>query len=204
MPSHVIIDASIPPMTANSGQMWGPDGTKEAKAVIPDHSYASLYHETMEDCKRNGAFDPVTMGSVPNVGLMAQQAEEYGSHDKTFQMTAAGTVRIVDEEGHDTDRARGRGRRHLARVPGEGRADPRLGEARRHARADHRRARGVLARQDPRARRAAHREGQRLPQGARHQGARDPHHVRRRGDAVLARADPAGQGHDLGDRQRAP
>jgi len=100
VPSDVIIDASIPPMIRDSGQMWGPDGTlKEAKAVIPDHSYASLYHETMEDCKRNGAFDPVTMGSVPNVGLMAQQAEEYGSHDKTFQMTAAGTVRIVDEKG---------------------------------------------------------------------------------------------------------
>ncbi|PYM90816.1 MAG: NADP-dependent isocitrate dehydrogenase [Candidatus Rokuibacteriota bacterium] len=100
VPSDVIIDASIPPMIRDSGQMWGPDGKlHEAKDVIPDHSYAPLYHETIEHCKRHGAFDPATMGSVPNVGLMAQQAEEYGSHDKTFQIQAAGTVRIVDERG---------------------------------------------------------------------------------------------------------
>ena len=100
VPSDIIIDASIPPMIRDSGQLWGPDNKlHEGKAVIPDHSYASLYHETMEDCKRHGAFDPKTMGTVPNVGLMAQQAEEYGSHDKTFQMAAAGTVRIVDDKG---------------------------------------------------------------------------------------------------------
>jgi isocitrate dehydrogenase len=100
VPSDVIIDASIPPMIRDSGRMWGPDGKlHEAKAVIPDHSYAPLYHETIEHCKRHGAFDPRTMGTVPNVGLMAQQAEEYGSHDKTFQIPAAGTVRIVDDKG---------------------------------------------------------------------------------------------------------
>jgi len=100
VPSDVIIDASIPPMIRDSGQMWGPDNTlHDAKAVIPDHSYAGLYHEAIEQCKQHGAFDPRTMGTVPNVGLMAQQAEEYGSHDKTFQMSAAGTVRIVDERG---------------------------------------------------------------------------------------------------------
>jgi isocitrate dehydrogenase len=100
VPSDMIIDASIPPMIRDSGQLWGPDGKlKEAKAVIPDHSYAPLYHEAIEHCKRHGAFDPTTMGTVPNVGLMAQQAEEYGSHDKTFTMPAAGTVRIVDERG---------------------------------------------------------------------------------------------------------
>jgi isocitrate dehydrogenase len=100
VPSDVIIDASIPPMIRDSGRMWGPDGKlKEAKAVIPDHSYAPLYHEAIEHHKQHGAFDPRTMGTVPNVGLMAQQAEEYGSHDKTFQMTAAGTVRIVDAQG---------------------------------------------------------------------------------------------------------
>jgi isocitrate dehydrogenase len=100
VPSDVIIDASIPPMIRDSGQMWGPDGKlHETKAVIPDHSYAPLYQETIEHCKRHGAFDPRTMGSVPNVGLMAQQAEEYGSHDKTFQMSAAGTVRVVDAQG---------------------------------------------------------------------------------------------------------
>jgi isocitrate dehydrogenase len=100
VPSDMIIDASIPPMIRDSGQMWGPDGKlREAKAVIPDHSYAPLYHEAIEHCKRHGAFDPRTMGTVPNVGLMAQQAEEYGSHDKTFQIPAAGTVRVVDAQG---------------------------------------------------------------------------------------------------------
>src|SRR5262245_38932425 len=100
VPSDVIIDASIPPMIRDSGQMWGPDNKlHDAKAVIPDHSYAGLYREAIEQCKQHGAFDPKTMGTVPNVGLMAQQAEEYGSHDKTFQMSAAGTVRIVDERG---------------------------------------------------------------------------------------------------------
>jgi isocitrate dehydrogenase len=100
VPSDMIIDASIPPMIRDSGQLWGPDNTlHEAKAVIPDHSYASLYAEAIEHCKRHGAFDPKTMGTVPNVGLMAQQAEEYGSHDKTFQIPSAGTVRIVDASG---------------------------------------------------------------------------------------------------------
>ncbi len=100
VPSDVIIDASIPPMIRDSGQLWGPDGTlRDAKAVIPDHSYAPLYHETIEHCKQHGAFDPASMGSVPNVGLMAQQAEEYGSHDKTFQIPAPGTVRVVDARG---------------------------------------------------------------------------------------------------------
>ena len=100
VPSDVIIDASIPPMIRDSGQMWGPDNKlHDAKAVIPDHSYAPLYREAIEQCKQHGAFDPKTMGTVPNVGLMAQQAEEYGSHDKTFQIPAAGTVRIVDAQG---------------------------------------------------------------------------------------------------------
>jgi len=100
VPSDMIIDASIPPMIRDSGQLWGPDGKlREAKAVVPDHSYAPLYAEAIENCKRHGAFDPKTMGTVPNVGLMAQQAEEYGSHDKTFQLPAAGTVRIVDAQG---------------------------------------------------------------------------------------------------------
>jgi len=100
VPSDMIIDASIPPMIRDSGQLWAPDGKlREAKAVVPDHSYAPLYHETIEHCKRQGAFDPRTMGTVPNVGLMAQQAEEYGSHDKTFQLPAAGTVRVVDAAG---------------------------------------------------------------------------------------------------------
>jgi len=96
--SDIIIDASMPAMIRESGKAWGPDGKlHDAKAVIPDRSYAGVYATVIEDCKKNGAFDPVTMGDVPNVGLMAQAAEEYGSHDKTFRIPAAGVVRVLDE-----------------------------------------------------------------------------------------------------------
>lgn len=97
VPSDVIIDASMPAMIRTSGQMWNRDDqTQDTKAVIPDSSYASIYDETIEFCKTHGAFDPSTMGSVPNIGLMAQKAEEYGSHDKTFEVPADGTIRIID------------------------------------------------------------------------------------------------------------
>ncbi len=100
VPSDVIIDASMPAAIRTSGQMWNAaDEQQDAKFVIPDSSYAALYDETVKHCRENGAFDPTTMGSVPNVGLMAQKAEEYGSHDKTFEIPAAGTVRVVDESG---------------------------------------------------------------------------------------------------------
>ena len=100
VPSDVIIDASMPAAIRTSGQMWNADGDQQdAKFVIPDHSYAALYGETVEDCRRNGALDPATMGTTPNVGLMAQKAEEYGSHDKTFEIAAPGTVRVVDQDG---------------------------------------------------------------------------------------------------------
>jgi isocitrate dehydrogenase len=97
VPSDVIVDASMPAMIRTSGRMWGPDG-KEADtlAVIPDSSYAGVYQVVIDDCRANGAVDPATMGSVPNVGLMAQAAEEYGSHDKTFEILAEGTVRVID------------------------------------------------------------------------------------------------------------
>jgi isocitrate dehydrogenase len=100
VPSDIIVDASMPAMIRTSGHMWGPDG-KEADtlAVIPDSSYAGIYQVVIDDCRANGAFDPATMGSVPNVGLMAQAAEEYGSHDKTFEIPATGTVRVVDQAG---------------------------------------------------------------------------------------------------------
>lgn len=99
VPSDVIIDASMPAMIRNSGRMWGRDGQpKDTKAVMPDRSYARIYQETINFCKTNGAFDPTTMGTVQNVGLMAKKAEEYGSHDKTFIMTAAGTMRVVCAE----------------------------------------------------------------------------------------------------------
>ncbi|MGR3811148.1 NADP-dependent isocitrate dehydrogenase [Jiulongibacter sp. NS-SX5] len=100
VPSDVIIDASMPAMIRTSGQMWDKDGkTQDTKAVIPDSSYAAVYQETIDFCIENGAFDPTTMGSVSNVGLMAQKAEEYGSHDKTFEVAAAGTVRVVNSKG---------------------------------------------------------------------------------------------------------
>jgi isocitrate dehydrogenase len=100
VPSDFIIDATMPAMIRESGRMWGPDGKlHDTKAVIPDRAYATLYQAVIDDCKANGAFDPKTMGSVPNVGLMAQKAEEYGSHDKTFEVPADGTVRVVAEDG---------------------------------------------------------------------------------------------------------
>ena len=100
VPSDVIIDASIPAMIRESGKMWGADGKlHDCIAAVPDRCYSTLFQATIEDCKAHGAFDPKTMGSVPNVGLMAQQAEEYGSHDKTFRMPKDGTVRVVAQDG---------------------------------------------------------------------------------------------------------
>ncbi|MFT6757585.1 MAG: isocitrate dehydrogenase [Chitinophagales bacterium] len=100
VPSDVIVDASMPAMIRDSGRMWGRDGKlKDTKAVIPESTYATIYQEAVSFCKTHGAFDPTTMGSVPNVGLMAQKAEEYGSHDKTFEMAGDGTVRVIDDSG---------------------------------------------------------------------------------------------------------
>uniref|UniRef100_A0AAU2VE62 Isocitrate dehydrogenase [NADP] n=1 Tax=Streptomyces sp. NBC_00003 TaxID=2903608 RepID=A0AAU2VE62_9ACTN len=101
VPSDVIVDASMPAMIRTSGHMWGPDGAEaDTLAVLPDSSYSGVYQVVIDDCRAHGAFDPATMGSVPNVGLMAQKAEEYGSHDKTFEIPAAGTVRLVDAAGN--------------------------------------------------------------------------------------------------------
>ena len=101
VPSDVIVDASMPAMIRDSGKMWNTEGQlQDTKAVIPDRCYATIYQATIEDCKKHGAFDPTTMGSVPNVGLMAQKAEEYGSHDKTFQIKTPGVVRVTDSNGN--------------------------------------------------------------------------------------------------------
>jgi isocitrate dehydrogenase len=100
VPSDVIIDASMPAAIRSSGQMWGPDGKlHDTKAMIPDRCYAGVYQEVIDDCRKNGAFDVPTMGTVSNVGLMAQKAEEYGSHDKTFEIPVNGTVRVLDADG---------------------------------------------------------------------------------------------------------
>ncbi|UOB17285.1 NADP-dependent isocitrate dehydrogenase [Abyssalbus ytuae] len=101
VPSDIIIDASMPAMIRNSGQMWNDKGeSQDTKAVIPDSSYSAVYEATIDFCKQNGAFDPTTMGTVPNVGLMAQKAEEYGSHDKTFEISANGKVQVVNDKGN--------------------------------------------------------------------------------------------------------
>ncbi len=136
----------MPAMIRDSGSMWNAEGElQDTKAVIPDRCYAGIYQAVIDDCKANGAFDPATMGSVPNVGLMAQKAEEYGSHDKTFQIERR-RHRARDRRGrHRAAGARGAGRRHLAHVPDQGRADPRLGEAGRQPRAPVGHAGGVLA-----------------------------------------------------------
>src|SRR3954451_3557381 len=100
VPSDVIIDASMAAMIRTSGQMWNASAEQQdVKAVIPDHSYAALYAETIDFCREHGAFDPATMGTTPDVGLMAQKAEESGSHDKPFEIAAAGTVRVVIPAG---------------------------------------------------------------------------------------------------------
>ena len=204
VPSDVIIDASMPAMIRTCGHMWGPDGEEaDTLAVIPDSSYAGVYQTVIDDCRAHGAFDPATMGSVPNVGLMAQAAEEYGSHDKTFEIPAAGTVQVVNSAGDvliEHDVAAGR---HLARLPDQGRPDPRLGQAGRHPRPRLRRPGGLLARREPRPRREPDRQGQGVPRRARHRRPDHRDHGAGRGDGVLPRADPQGRGHHLGDRQRA-
>ncbi len=102
VPSDVIIDASMPAMLRDSGRMWNADGkTQDTKAVIPDRSYAGVYQAVIDDCRAHGAYDPSTMGSIPNVGLMAKKAEEYGSHDKTFEVESPGTIRVVDASGNE-------------------------------------------------------------------------------------------------------
>lgn len=103
VPSDIIIDASMPAALRDSGKMWGPDGElKDTKYVIPDRTYATSYAEVVDHCREHGAFDPATMGAVANVGLMAQKAQEYGSHPNTFTAPAAGSIRVVDRSTGET------------------------------------------------------------------------------------------------------
>ena len=186
--------------------MWGPDGEEaDTLAVIPDSSYAGIYQVVIDDCRAHGAYDPATMGSVPNVGLMAQAAEEYGCHDKTFEIPAAGTVRVVDDAGDVAARARRRRRRHLARCarprtcrsatgsssPSPAPAPP----APRRCSGSTRAApttRNLIAKVHD------------VPARARHRRAWRSRSWRpERRDRVLAGAHPQGRGHHLGHRQRA-
>ena len=146
VPSDVIIDASMPAMIRTSGQMWNAAGElQDAKTVIPDSSYADLYEATFKNCKAHGAFNPTTMGTVPNVGLMAQKAEEYGSHDKTFELETAGTMRVVASDGTVLLHHEVGGWRHLAGLPSQGPAGTRLGQACCQPRPSHRLAGHFLA-----------------------------------------------------------
>ena len=161
VPSDVIVDASMPAMIRTSGHMWGPDGEEhDTLAVIPDSCYAGIYQVVIDDCRAHGAYDPTTMGSVPNVGLMAQAAEEYGSHDKTFEIPHAGTVRVVDEAG-----TRAAGARRSSRATSGGCARPRTSPIRDWVKLAVTRARAtgdpgrVLAGRRPGPRRPADRQG---------------------------------------------
>jgi isocitrate dehydrogenase len=204
VPSDVIVDASMPAMIRVGGKMWNKDDqTQDTLAVIPDSSYAGVYQTVIEDCKAKGAFDPRTMGTVPNVGLMAQKAEEYGSHDKTFEIPEAGVVEVVDSAGQvlmshevaagDIWRAcqtkdvpvrdwvkLAVTRARLSDTP----AVFWLDETRAHDRNIRSKGRGV-------------------PHRSRHRGPRHQDHEPGGGHPVLHRPHPRGQGHHLGDRQCA-
>ncbi len=202
-PNDIIVDASMPAMIRNGGKMWGADGRlKDVKAVMPESTFARIYQEIINFCKWHGAFDPKTMGTVPNVGLMAQQAEEYGSHDKTFEITEDGVANITDlatgEVLLSQDVEAGR---HLAHVPGQGRCDPRLGQAGREPRAQLRHARGVLARLVPPARSAADHQGQDVPARAQHRRPGHPDHEPGACHALHAGARDPRPGHHQRHRQ---
>ena len=204
VPSDIIVDASMPAMIRTSGHMWGPDGNEaDTLAVIPDSSYAGIYQVVLDDCRAHGAYDPATMGSVPNVGLMAQAAEEYGSHDKTFEIPTTGTVRVVDTNGDvllehvvskgdiyrmcQTKDVPIRDWVKLAVTRARATGSPAvfwLDENRAHDRNLIAKVNEYLAEHDT-------------------DGPRHPDPVARRRDRVLPRADPQGRGHDLGHRQRA-
>jgi isocitrate dehydrogenase len=201
VPSDVIIDASMPAAIRASGRMWGPDGAlHDTKAMIPDRSYAGIYQAVIDDCREHGAFDVATMGTVSNVGLMAQAAEEYGSHDKTFEIAVE---------------------RHRARVDGEGRTlfehGVEQGDIWRMCRTKDLPIRDWVKLAVTRARATGHpaifwldegraydrlviEKAQDVPAGPRHLGSRHPHPLTRGGDARDARARAPGARHDLGDR----
>ena len=202
-PNDVIVDASMPAMIRAGGKMYGADGRlKDVKAVMPESTFARIYQEIINFCKWHGAFDPKTMGTVPNVGLMAQQAEEYGSHDKTFEIPEDGVANITDlATGEVLLTQNVEAGRHLAHVPGQGRADPRLGQARGHARAQLRHA-GVFWLDPYRPHEnELIKKVKTVPEGPRHRGPRHPDHVAGARDALHAGARDPRAGHHLGHRQ---
>ncbi len=200
----MIVDASMPAMIRTSGQMWNPAGEQQdCKAVIPDSSYAGVYQAVIEDCQENGAYDPATMGTVPNVGLMAQKAEEYGSHDKTFELPARGTVRVVNRAGDalmEFEVGAGDIWRmcNVRDLPIQDWVKLAVNRARATG------APAVFWLDEARAHDAQLIAKVRsVPRRPRHRRSRHPDHVPRRGDETVGRAHPSGAGHDLGHRQRA-
>ena len=185
VPSDIIIDASMPPVIRDSGKMWNPEGKlQDVKCVIPDSSYAPVYHEVVEFCKKHGAFDPRTMGSVPNVGLMAQAAEEYGSHDKTFKAPGNGTIRIVDASGktlleHKVEEGDIWRACQVKDAPIQDWVKLAV-----NARQGDRRSGGVLAGQGPCARCRVDQEGECVSAEARYDRPRHPDHVSGGGDCA--------------------
>ena len=188
VPSDVIIDASMPAAIRASGKMWGPDGKlHDMVAMIPDRCYAGVYQAVIDDCRALGAYDVRTMGNVSNIGLMAQAAEEYGSHDKTFEITAAGHACAWSAaDGAVLTEHKVAERRHLAHVPDQGCRDPRLGEAGGGSRARHRPGRHLLAGCGARLRSRPDRAREDVPEGPRHQGPGHPHRIAGRGHALHA------------------
>ncbi len=189
-PRDVIVDASMPALIRNGGKLWGVDGGEDdTLAVIPDSSYAGVYQAVIDDVNAHGPLDPATIGTVPNVGLMAQAAEEYGSHDKTFEIAAAGVVQVVDADGRGRcSSTRVQRRRHLARDADQGHRRPRLGEARRHPRPrDRRRPPCSGSTRTARTTRSSSRRCTTYLARARHRRPHDRDPRARGGDAVLAR-----------------
>ncbi len=204
VPSDVIVDASMPALIRNGGRLWGADGGEDdTLAVIPDSSYAGVYQTVIADCQANGPLDPATIGSVPNVGLMAQAAEEYGSHDKTFEIPADGTVRVLSSNGevlleHDVETGDIWRACQTKDVPVRDWVKLAVTRARATG------APAIFWLNESRAHDArADQEGGRLPPRARHVRPRDPGPEPGAGHGVLAGADAQGRGHHLGHRQRA-
>ncbi len=198
VPSDVIIDASMPVVIRDGGKMWNKeDALEDTVAMIPDRCYATIYQAVIEDCKKHGQFDPATMGSVSNVGLMAQKAEEYGSHDKTFIAPGNGTIRIVDTGGRTLLEQDVRAGRYLPRLPDERRGHPRLGKTGRGTRAGNRRTRRVLARPGSWPRCANHSKGENLLTRTRPIGTGNQDHEAGRRDEILVRANSPRRGHHL-------
>ncbi len=203
VPSDVIVDASMPAMIRDSGKMWNAEGKlQDTKAVIPDRCYAGVYQAVIDDCKAHGAFDPATMGSVPNVGLMAQKAEEYGSHDKTFQIAADGVVKVTDDAGNVVfEHAVEAGDIWRMCQTKDAPIQDWVKLAVERARLSSTPA--VFWLDAARAHDAGHRQGRAVPEGPRHQRPGHPHPAAGGSHRVLAGPHPQGRGHHLGDRQRA-